>query len=76
MKTIKEIEKIGFFEEIENKTVLWWGGRGHSAEDTAYQNLKAGIEAPMSGSIETNGIVVAEYICMLNESFSTASHLL
>ena len=41
---------------------MWWGGRGHSAEDTAFQNLKAGIHAPMSGSIETNGEVVAQQI--------------
>ena len=58
----KQIGQTWLNNLIENKTVLWWGGRGHSAEDTAYQNLKAGIEAPMSGSIETNGKVVAEQI--------------
>ena len=58
----KQIGQSWLNNLIENKTVLWWGGRGHSAEDTAYQNLKAGIEAPMSGSIETNGKVVAEQI--------------
>ncbi|MDC0195172.1 ADP-ribosylglycohydrolase family protein [Alphaproteobacteria bacterium] len=47
---------------IENETVLWWGGKGNSTEDTAFQNLKSGIEAPASGSIETNGKVVAEQI--------------
>ena len=60
--TPKQIGQSWLNNLIENKTVLWWGGRGHSAEDTAFQNLKAGIHAPMSGSIETNGKVVAEQI--------------
>ena len=60
--TPKQIGQSWLNNLIENKTVLWWGGRGHSAEDTAYQNLKAGIHAPKSGSIETNGKVVAEQI--------------
>ena len=60
--TPKQIGQSWLNNLIENKTVLWWGGRGHSAEDTAFQNLKAGIHAPMSGSIETNGEVVAQQI--------------
>ena len=60
--TPKQIGQSWLNNLIENKTVLWWGGRGHSAEDTAFQNLKAGIHAPMSGSIATNGEVVAQQI--------------
>jgi ADP-ribosylglycohydrolase len=47
---------------IENRTVLWWGGMGNSTEHTAYLRLKSGISAPASGSIATNGKVVAEQI--------------
>ena len=47
---------------VEKETILWWGGVGNSTEHTAFQNLKNGIEAPNSGSIETNGLVVAEQI--------------
>lgn len=47
---------------IEDLTVLWWGGMGNSTEHTAYLRLKQGYEAPMSGSVELNGKVVAEQI--------------
>lgn len=47
---------------IENKTILWWGGLGRSTEHTAFLNLKRGIEAPRSGSIELNGKTLAEQI--------------
>jgi ADP-ribosylglycohydrolase len=47
---------------IENRTILWWGGLGNSTEHTAYLRLKAGIEAPRSGSIGLNTKVVAEQI--------------
>ena len=47
---------------IEQATILWWGGMGNSTEHTAYLRLKSGIEAPKSGSIETNGKVVSEQI--------------
>jgi hypothetical protein len=47
---------------IEKQTVLWWGGMGNSTEHTAYLRLKAGIPAPESGAIATNGQVVAEQI--------------
>ena len=40
----------------------WWGGYGNSTEHTAYLNLRSGMEAPRSGSIEQNGAVVAEQI--------------
>ena len=41
---------------------FWWGGKGISTEDTAYQNLKEGMIAPLSGSAEVNGITLAEQI--------------
>ncbi|WHY66479.1 ADP-ribosylglycohydrolase family protein [Neobacillus sp. SuZ13] len=41
---------------------FWWGGYGKSTEHTAYLNLKNGITAPRSGSIEQNGHAVAEQI--------------
>ncbi len=47
---------------IEPKTILWWGGMGHSTEHTAYIRLKQGLKSPESGSILQNGKVVAEQI--------------
>jgi ADP-ribosylglycohydrolase len=41
---------------------FWWGGYGISTEHTAYLNLRNGIPAPRSGSIEQNGHAVAEQI--------------
>lgn len=41
---------------------FWWGGVGVSSEHTAYENLKKGIKAPLSGSRETNGLTIAEQI--------------
>jgi len=41
---------------------FWWGGYGISTEHTAYLNLRAGIPAPRSGSVEQNGHTVAEQI--------------
>ena len=41
---------------------FWWGGYGVSTEHTAYLNLRHGIPAPRSGSIEQNGAAVAEQI--------------
>ena len=42
--------------------MYWWGGFGVSTEHTAYRNLRAGIPAPLSGAIATNGTTVAEQI--------------
>lgn len=42
--------------------MFWWGGYGVSTEHTAYMNLKQGIPAPQSGSIEQNGLIIAEQI--------------
>ncbi len=47
---------------IEGRTILWWGGLGMSTEHTAFLRLKAGMRAPDSGSIATNGRIVAEQI--------------
>ena len=41
---------------------FWWGGVGVSSEHTAYENLKKGIKAPLSGSREINGLTMAEQI--------------
>jgi ADP-ribosylglycohydrolase len=41
---------------------FWWGGYGVSTEHTAYLNLRGGIPAPRSGSVEQNGSAVAEQI--------------
>lgn len=41
---------------------FWWGGYGVSTEHTAYLNLRKGIQAPRSGSIEQNGYSIAEQI--------------
>lgn len=41
---------------------FWWGGYGISTEHTAYLNLRNGIPAPQSGSIEQNGYTTAEQI--------------
>lgn len=42
--------------------MFWWGGDGISTEHTAFLNLKKGIKAPQSGSVEQNGIILAEQI--------------
>lgn len=47
---------------VEGKSILWWGGLGHSTEHTAYCRLKDGIKAPLSGCISSNGQIVAEQI--------------
>lgn len=41
---------------------FWWGGYGVSTEHTAYLNLRNGIPAPRSGSIQQNGSTMAEQI--------------
>lgn len=46
----------------EGAGMFWWGGYGISTEHTVYENLKRGIPAPRSGSIETNGKTLAEQI--------------
>ena len=46
----------------EGHGMFWWGGYGISTEHTAFPNLKAGIKAPLSGSIKQNGLTLAEQI--------------
>ncbi|MNW37754.1 ADP-ribosylglycohydrolase [compost metagenome] len=46
----------------EGHGFFWWGGYGVSTEHTAYLNLKNGVPAPLSGSIEQNGKTTAEQI--------------
>lgn len=46
----------------EGHGFFWWGGYGVSTEHTAYLNLKNGVPAPLSGSIQQNGRTVAEQI--------------
>ena len=41
---------------------FWWGGKGIATEETAWDNLIHGIEAPSSGSTETNGKTIADQI--------------
>ena len=60
--TSEQIGKTWLNNVIEYRTIFWWGGNGISTEHTAYLNLKKGIKAPKSGSIETNGKTVAEQI--------------
>lgn len=47
---------------VKERSILWWGGNGNSTEHTAWLNLKRGIPAPESGSIEVNGKTIAEQI--------------
>ncbi|MBC8142908.1 MAG: ADP-ribosylglycohydrolase family protein [Armatimonadetes bacterium] len=60
--TAEAIGKTWLNYLVENRTVLWWGGVGVSTEHTAYYRLKSGVPAPLSGSMERNGQVVAEQI--------------
>lgn len=46
----------------EGHGMFWWGGYGISTEHTAFDNLKKGISAPQSGSVEKNGSTVAQQI--------------
>jgi ADP-ribosylglycohydrolase len=46
----------------DQQGTLWWGGYGVAAMHTAYVNLAAGIPAPLSGSAELNGRLVADEI--------------
>ena len=64
--------KNGFTAEMAGETWLnytrcgkgmfWWGGEDMSTEHRAYMNLKRGVKAPASGSMELNGQVAAEQI--------------
>ncbi len=41
---------------------FWWGGKGIATEETAWDNLICGMDAPHSGSTETNGKTIADQI--------------
>ncbi|KAI0471037.1 ADP-ribosylation/Crystallin J1 [Xylariaceae sp. FL0804] len=58
----EQIGKTWLNNVIHRRSVFWWGGRGISTEHTAYLNLRDGIAAPRSGSMQTNGKTVAEQI--------------
>lgn len=60
--TAEDVGKTWLNYAAEEHGMYWWGGFGVSTEHTAYKNLQAGIPAPMSGSIATNGTTVAEQI--------------
>ena len=60
--TAKEIGRTWLNYTREGIGFYWWGGYGRSTEHTAYLNLKAGMDAPESGSAEVNGLSVAEQI--------------
>ncbi|KAG4219787.1 hypothetical protein PC116_g31734, partial [Phytophthora cactorum] len=60
--TAEQIGKTWLNNVIKNRTVFWWGGNGVSTEHTAFLNLRKGIKAPHSGSIEANGRTIAEQI--------------
>ncbi|MBL8096566.1 MAG: ADP-ribosylglycohydrolase family protein [Anaerolineales bacterium] len=47
---------------VPGRSTFWWGGVGVSTEHTAYENLRAGLRPPESGSIARNGAVTAEQI--------------
>ncbi|MFC1671714.1 ADP-ribosylglycohydrolase family protein [Planctomycetota bacterium] len=47
---------------VEGEHILWWGGVGVSTEHTAWFRLKNGVRPPDSGSIETNGPMIAQDI--------------
>jgi ADP-ribosylglycohydrolase len=60
--TSKQIGQNWLNVIVENQTILWWGGMGMSTEHTAFLRLRAGIDAPASGSMSLNSKVVAEQI--------------
>lgn len=60
--TAEDVGKTWLNYAAEEHGMYWWGGYGVSTEHTAYENLRAGIPAPLSGAIATNGATVAEQI--------------
>ncbi|WP_338720677.1 ADP-ribosylglycohydrolase family protein [Devosia sp. XK-2] len=60
--TAEDVGKTWLNYAAEEHGMYWWGGFGVSTEHTAYKNLQAGIPAPLSGAIATNGTTVAEQI--------------
>lgn len=60
--TAEDVGKTWLNYAAEEHGMYWWGGFGVSTEHTAYKNLQAGMPAPLSGAIATNGSTVAEQI--------------
>ena len=60
--TAQDVARAWLNYAREGVGMFWWGGYGISTEHTAYLNLKNGIPAPASGSIEQNGAILAEQI--------------
>jgi len=60
--TSREVGQTWLNQVINLRTIFWWGGHGISTEHTAYNNLKHGIVAPESGSMDRNGQTIAEQI--------------
>lgn len=60
--TAKEIARTWLDYTREGIGFFWWGGYGQSTEHTAYLNIKAGIDPPLSGSAQVNGYTIAEQI--------------
>ncbi|MCK1993288.1 ADP-ribosylglycohydrolase family protein [Peribacillus muralis] len=58
----EDVGKVWLDYSREGIGMFWWGGEGISTEHTAFLNLKKGIMPPMSGSIEQNGLILAEQI--------------
>ncbi|MEK4131246.1 ADP-ribosylglycohydrolase family protein [Solibacillus sp. FSL W8-0474] len=58
----EHMEKTWLNYMREGLGMIWWGGDQISTEHTAYLNLRRGIKAPKSGSIEVNGKLLAEQI--------------
>nr|WP_218627965.1 ADP-ribosylglycohydrolase family protein [Sporosarcina sp. E16_8] len=58
----QDVAKAWLNYSREGIGMFWWGGEGISTEHTAYLNLEKGIPAPLSGSSETNGLVMSEQI--------------
>ncbi|QCR33225.1 ADP-ribosylglycohydrolase family protein [Lysinibacillus sp. SGAir0095] len=59
---VQDVAKTWLNYLREGRGMIWWGGDQVSTEHTAYLNLKKGISAPRSGSIEQNGEILAEQI--------------
>ncbi|MEO8758897.1 MAG: ADP-ribosylglycohydrolase family protein [Devosia sp.] len=60
--TAEDVGRTWLNYAAEEHGMYWWGGFGISTEHTAYLNLRAGVPAPLSGSIAQNGTTVAEQI--------------
>ncbi|ASS66022.1 MULTISPECIES: ADP-ribosylglycohydrolase family protein [unclassified Paenibacillus] len=60
--TPEDVGKAWLNYAREGIGMFWWGGEDISTEHRAYLNLRKGIPAPRSGSIEVNGLEMAEQI--------------